>query len=144
MIQYQKDHGIKAAAVIGGGLLGLEAAKAMYDLGMETHIIEYAPILMCRQVRKTTRCPCHRWLELWTNRHVSSATAGVIRRPLRLKIKQCRVVSLQNDSFCLHYSSGTLHLGGTPPCPPYVDSATFASSAAFVAPHPDVSVDTDQ
>lgn len=51
MIQYQKDHGVKAAAVIGGGLLGLEAAKAMYDLGMETHIIEYAPILMCRQVR---------------------------------------------------------------------------------------------
>ena len=52
MIKYQKDNGIKAAAVIGGGLLGLEAAKAMYDLGMETHIIEYAPILMCRQVRR--------------------------------------------------------------------------------------------
>lgn len=51
MIAYQKEHGIKAAAVIGGGLLGLEAAKAMYDLGMETHIIEYAPILMCRQVK---------------------------------------------------------------------------------------------
>lgn len=50
MIAYQKEHNIKAAAVIGGGLLGLEAAKAMYDLGMETHIIEYAPILMCRQV----------------------------------------------------------------------------------------------
>lgn len=50
MISYQKKHNIKAAAVIGGGLLGLEAAKAMYDLGMETHIIEYAPILMCRQV----------------------------------------------------------------------------------------------
>lgn len=50
MIAYQKEHGVKAAAVIGGGLLGLEAAKAMYDLGMETHIIEYAPILMCRQV----------------------------------------------------------------------------------------------
>lgn len=49
MIAYQKEHGIAKAAVIGGGLLGLEAAKAMYDLGMETHIIEYAPILMCRQ-----------------------------------------------------------------------------------------------
>ncbi|CAN0469135.1 unnamed protein product, partial [Laminaria digitata] len=50
MIAYQKENNVKAAAVIGGGLLGLEAAKAMYDLGMETHIIEYAPILMCRQV----------------------------------------------------------------------------------------------
>lgn len=56
MIEYQKEHGIKAAAVIGGGLLGLEAAKAMYDLGMETHIIEYAPILMCRQVTRVPQC----------------------------------------------------------------------------------------
>ncbi|CAM9947775.1 unnamed protein product, partial [Choristocarpus tenellus] len=50
MIAYQKEHGITKAAVIGGGLLGLEAAKAMYDLDMETHVIEYAPILMCRQI----------------------------------------------------------------------------------------------
>lgn len=55
MIAYQKENNVKAAAVIGGGLLGLEAAKAMYDLGMETHIIEYAPILMCRQVGAVTR-----------------------------------------------------------------------------------------
>ncbi len=36
--------------VIGGGLLGLEAAKAAYDLGLETHIVEFAPRLMPRQV----------------------------------------------------------------------------------------------
>lgn len=41
----------KAAAVIGGGLLGLEAAKAMLDLGISnTHVIEYAPRLMPRQI----------------------------------------------------------------------------------------------
>jgi len=50
MISYQKEHGVTKAAVIGGGLLGLEAAKAMYDLGMETHILEYAPMLMGRQI----------------------------------------------------------------------------------------------
>jgi nitrite reductase (NADH) large subunit len=50
MIAYQKEHNVKAAAVIGGGLLGLEAAKAAFDLGMEAHIMEYAPILMCRQI----------------------------------------------------------------------------------------------
>ena len=33
-------------AVIGGGLLGLEAAKAAYDLGLETHVVEFAPRLM--------------------------------------------------------------------------------------------------
>ena len=40
----------KRAAVIGGGLLGLEAAKAVRDLGLETHVVEFAPRLMPRQV----------------------------------------------------------------------------------------------
>ena len=40
----------KSAAVIGGGLLGLEAAKAAYDLHLETHVIEFAPRLMPRQI----------------------------------------------------------------------------------------------
>ena len=41
----------KTGAVIGGGLLGLEAAKALIDLGIEqTHIIEFAPRLMPRQI----------------------------------------------------------------------------------------------
>jgi nitrite reductase (NADH) large subunit len=38
------------AAVIGGGLLGLEAAKAAQDLGLKTHVVEFAPRLMARQV----------------------------------------------------------------------------------------------
>ncbi|HKB05794.1 MAG TPA: nitrite reductase large subunit NirB [Gemmataceae bacterium] len=40
----------RAAAVIGGGLLGLEAAKAAYDLGLETHVVEFASRLMPRQI----------------------------------------------------------------------------------------------
>ena len=41
----------KTGAVIGGGLLGLEAAKAMMDLGIvNTQIIEFAPRLMPRQI----------------------------------------------------------------------------------------------
>ncbi|KAJ8606625.1 hypothetical protein CTAYLR_008381 [Chrysophaeum taylorii] len=50
LVAYQKAHGIERAAVIGGGLLGLEAAKALHDLGLATSILEYAPILMCRQI----------------------------------------------------------------------------------------------
>ncbi|MCG8590903.1 MAG: nitrite reductase large subunit NirB [Proteobacteria bacterium] len=42
--------GARAAAVIGGGLLGLEAAKAVRDLGLEAHVVEFAPRLMPRQV----------------------------------------------------------------------------------------------
>jgi len=32
--------------VIGGGLLGLEAANALQNLGLETHVVEFAPGLM--------------------------------------------------------------------------------------------------
>jgi nitrite reductase (NADH) large subunit len=47
------DYARKATsgAVIGGGLLGLEAAKAMIDLGInDAHVIEFAPRLMPRQI----------------------------------------------------------------------------------------------
>jgi nitrite reductase (NADH) large subunit len=45
--------GVARAAVIGGGLLGLEAAKAVYDLGLDVHVIEFAPGLMPRQLDPT-------------------------------------------------------------------------------------------
>lgn len=41
---------VKRGAVMGGGLLGLEAAKALLDLGLETHVVEFAPRLMPRQI----------------------------------------------------------------------------------------------
>ncbi|MBI2504800.1 MAG: nitrite reductase large subunit [Candidatus Latescibacteria bacterium] len=41
------------AAVIGGGLLGLEAAKALVDLGLETAVVEYNDRLMPRQIDST-------------------------------------------------------------------------------------------
>jgi nitrite reductase (NADH) large subunit len=41
---------IKRGAVMGGGLLGLEAAKALLDLGLDTHVVEFAPRLMPRQI----------------------------------------------------------------------------------------------
>ena len=40
----------KVGSVIGGGLLGLEAAKALMDLGLKTHVVEFAPRLMAVQV----------------------------------------------------------------------------------------------
>lgn len=50
MLAYAKNNNVKSAAVIGGGLLGLEAAKAVKDMGLTSHIIEFADILMCRQI----------------------------------------------------------------------------------------------
>ena len=40
ILEYAKQ--ARSAAVIGGGLLGLEAAKAAVDLGLETHVVEAA------------------------------------------------------------------------------------------------------
>lgn len=48
MINYGKK--ISSAAVMGGGLLGLEAAKAVLDMNLETHVVEFAPRLMPRQL----------------------------------------------------------------------------------------------
>lgn len=43
--------GVEKASVLGGGLLGLEAAKALMDLNLnETHVVESAAKLMPRQV----------------------------------------------------------------------------------------------
>lgn len=48
IIEYSKQ--AKRCAVIGGGLLGLEAAKAAFDLGMETHVVVLGPRVLARQL----------------------------------------------------------------------------------------------
>ena len=40
----------KSGVVVGGGLLGLECAKALRDLGLNAHVVEFAPRLMAVQV----------------------------------------------------------------------------------------------
>ena len=40
----------RSGAVLGGGLLGLEAAKALMDMGLETTVVEFMPRLMPRQL----------------------------------------------------------------------------------------------
>ncbi|GIZ50481.1 nitrite reductase large subunit NirB [Noviherbaspirillum aridicola] len=39
-----------SGVVIGGGLLGLECAKALRDMRLQTHVVEFAPRLMAAQV----------------------------------------------------------------------------------------------
>ena len=41
---------VSSAAVLGGGLLGLEAARALLNLKLDTHVVEMAPSLMPRQL----------------------------------------------------------------------------------------------
>lgn len=81
-LEMMTDHARKAkkGAVIGGGLLGLEAAKAMMDLGIaETHVIEFASRLMPRQIDDAGSKVLHNKLEsLGLRIHTNTNTKEII------------------------------------------------------------------
>ncbi len=69
----------RSAAVIGGGLLGLEAAKAAKDLGLQTHVVEFAPRLMPRQLDESAAKLLKNEIEsLGVKVHLSKRTTGVL------------------------------------------------------------------
>lgn len=71
----------RRCAVIGGGLLGLEAAKAAYDLGLETHVIEFASRLMPRQVDDAgSRLLVNKIESLGVRVHLNKSTKEVLGR----------------------------------------------------------------
>ena len=66
-------------AVIGGGLLGLEAANALVQLGLETHVVEMAPRLMPVQLDDAGGTTLVRHIEkLGVSVHAGAATASVV------------------------------------------------------------------
>ncbi|MCW2816030.1 MAG: assimilatory nitrite reductase large subunit precursor [Nocardioides sp.] len=66
-------------AVVGGGLLGLEAAKALADLGLETHVVEMAPRLMAVQVDDAGGATLRRHVEgLGLHVHTGAMTTSVL------------------------------------------------------------------
>src|SRR5690606_24269742 len=68
----------KSCAVIGGGLLGLEAAKAAYALGLQTHVIEFAPRLMPRQIDEAgSRILVQKIEQMGVKVHLAKATKEV-------------------------------------------------------------------
>ncbi|CAM3350809.1 nitrite reductase large subunit NirB [Nocardioides dubius] len=69
----------KVGAVIGGGLLGLEAANALVQLGLETHVVEMAPRLMPVQLDQPAGMTLVRHIEkLGVTVHAGAATSEVI------------------------------------------------------------------
>ena len=71
--------GAKRCAVIGGGLLGLEAAKAALDLGLETHVVEFSSRLMPRQLDEAGSALLVRKIEdLGVVVHLQKATERVL------------------------------------------------------------------
>lgn len=65
----------KVGVVVGGGLLGLEAANALQNLGLETHVVEFAPGLMGVQLDAGGSGMLRRKIEaLGVRVHTSKAT----------------------------------------------------------------------
>ncbi len=69
----------RVGAVVGGGLLGLEAANALSQLGLETHVVEMAPRLMAVQVDDAGGTTLTRHVErLGLSVHTGATTTEVI------------------------------------------------------------------
>ncbi|MEM8497894.1 MAG: nitrite reductase large subunit NirB [Pseudomonadota bacterium] len=74
--------GSKVGVVIGGGLLGLECANALLNLGLEVHVIEFAPGLMGVQLDPGGSGMLRRKIEeLGVSVHTSTATQKIEALP---------------------------------------------------------------
>jgi nitrite reductase (NADH) large subunit len=76
---YAADRPCAVGTVVGGGLLGLEAANALRSLGLQTHVVEFAPRLMPLQVDEGGGQALRRRIEdLGVAVHTSMRTTAVV------------------------------------------------------------------
>jgi nitrite reductase (NADH) large subunit len=80
--------GIRHATVLGGGLLGLEAAKALIDIGLKTHVVEFADRLMPRQLDEAGSTILKAKLQaLGVQVHLGKVTSCVIADPDHIRLQ---------------------------------------------------------
>ena len=71
--------GARRGVVVGGGLLGLEAANALKSLGLEAHVVEFAPRLMPVQLDEDGGAALKARIEaLGVGVHLSRATSDIV------------------------------------------------------------------
>ncbi|MNO40552.1 Nitrite reductase [NAD(P)H] [compost metagenome] len=69
----------RRGVVVGGGLLGLEAANALKSLGLEAHVVEFAPRLMPVQLDADGGAALRAQIEaLGVGVHLSRATQAIV------------------------------------------------------------------
>ncbi|MEM7093409.1 MAG: nitrite reductase large subunit NirB [Actinomycetota bacterium] len=70
---------VRSGVVIGGGLLGLEAANALRNLGLDTQVIEMADRLMPQQLDGPAGAMLERWVnDLGVATNLGFATAEIV------------------------------------------------------------------
>ena len=95
---------VPVGVVIGGGLLGLEAANALSQFGLQTHVVEMAPRLMAQQLDEAGGALLGRMIaELGISVHVGVGTEAI--RPVRRNRPVRR--SAEDDSVRVTLSDGS-------------------------------------
>jgi len=89
----------RKAVVIGGGLLGLECANALRNLGLDTHVVEFGPGIMGVQLDARGSQFLQRMIEeLGVHVHTSKATQKIVPgRDTRLSLQFADKTSLDTD-----------------------------------------------
>ncbi|MEL7141183.1 MAG: nitrite reductase large subunit NirB [Cyanobacteria bacterium J06643_4] len=89
----------RVGVVVGGGLLGLECANALKSLGLETHVVEFAPRLMPVQLDETGGDVLKEKIQaLGVQVHTSKVTTDIVSEDGKLVSMQfADETSLQTD-----------------------------------------------
>ncbi len=93
----------KVGVVVGGGLLGLECANALKNLGLQTHVVEFAPGLMGVQLDSGGSTMLRAMIEeLGVQVHTSKATQRIVagsERRLRMEFADGSVLETDTIVF---------------------------------------------
>lgn len=90
--------GGRRGVVVGGGLLGLEAANALKQLGLDTHVVEFAPHLMAVQLDPPGAAMLRQKItELGVSVHTSKATQTIVTKGNGLEMHFADGATLETD-----------------------------------------------
>lgn len=97
----------KIGVVIGGGLLGLECANALKNLGLETHVVEFAPGLMGVQLDDGGSKMLRRKIEaLDVKVHTQKATSLISDKGDQTKLRMHFADDTHLDTDMIVFSAG--------------------------------------
>ena len=96
----------RVGVVVGGGLLGLEAAKALKDLGLETHVVEFAPRLMAVQIDEGGGTMLRTMIEEMGVKVHTSKNTKTIEDGDECKLKMCFADGSELETDLILFSAG--------------------------------------